>query len=105
MEQKQQQLGDQIDNLQYTHICNFNTEMARRASKLTPKTSVHIEINLPITFLEALKYYWETVKTTREQTAFIMGSCLHGTPKDWWDLVKEDDDNLGRFCEDLMQTH
>lgn len=38
------------------------------------------------------------MKPNQEETPYILGSCLRGPPKDWWDLVKEDNDTLESFC-------
>ena len=47
--------------------------------------------------MEELKNFRAAVRPTRTQAAFVISSCLQATPKDWWDLVKEESDNFTQF--------
>ena len=75
------------------------------ALRLTPKQPVFNETSQPVKFLEELRDFWEAVRPSRHQLAFVIGSCLRGTAKDWWDLTKEEDDDFDTFCEKFMERY
>lgn len=41
----------------------------------------------------------------RDESAFILSSCLKGTPKDWWDLVKQENNTIESFCEKFKDRY
>lgn len=65
--------------------------------KLSPKTPSFAENYSPMKFLSELQDFWAAMRPSQEETAFVIGSCLKGAPKDWWDLVKEDNDTIETF--------
>ena len=84
--QRQQHLERRLNGLSITHP----EEHASSGSlKLTPNNPIYGERTSPVEFLEELKDFWAAVRPTRAQTAIIISICLQGTPRDWWDLVKE----------------
>ena len=73
--------------------------------KITPKTPVFNGKGSAIKFPEELREFWAAIRPSRGQTAFVISSCLQGTPKDWWDLVKEDNDNLNQFISKFKRRN
>ena len=73
--------------------------------KITPKTPKSDGNPSPIKFLEELKDFWAAVRPSRGQAAFVISSCLHSTPKDWWDLVKEDNNDLAQFISKFKRQY
>ena len=65
--------------------------------KLTPKNPIYDGKTSLLKFHEELKDFWAAVRHTSGQTAFIISSCLQGTPRNWWDLVNEEDDEFPQF--------
>ena len=86
MSQRQQNLEDGFGELGLL----YPEEQASSGSlRITPKTPIFGGKFPPVKFLEELKDFWAAVRPTRLQAAFVISSCLQGTPKDWCDLVKE----------------
>ena len=73
--------------------------------KITPKNPVYVGKTSPVMVLEELKNFWATVRPSRGQAAFIISSCLQGTLRDWWDLVKEEDDDFPQFVEKFKRRY
>lgn len=69
-----------------------------KSLKLNPKIPTFGKYYSPMKFLSELRDFWTAVNPEREEAAFMLGSCLKGPPKDWWDLVKENGDDLDSFC-------
>ena len=73
--------------------------------KITPKNPVYEEKTSPVKFLEELKDFWAAVRPSRGQEALIISSCLQGTPRDWWDLVQEENDDFPQFVQKFKRRH
>ena len=71
--------------------------------RLTPKQPGFNEKSQPVKFLVELRDFLEAVRPSRNQLAFVIGSCLRGTAKDWWDLTKEEDDDFDNFCDKFTE--
>lgn len=74
-------------------------------SRMCPKAPTFGDNHSPMKFLNELRDYWSAVNPSQEETAYLIGSCLRGIPKDWWDLVKEDGDNFDSFCVKFKERY
>ena len=90
-----QQRFEEALNQRNPHLPETST--SNETLKITPRTPVFNGKGSPIKFLEELSDFWAAIRPSRGQTAFVISSCLQGTPKDWWDLVKEENDDLSQF--------
>ena len=72
---------------------------------IMPKTPIFDGNFSPMKFLEELKDFWAAVRPSRGQAAFVISGCLHTTPKDWWDLEKEDNDDLTQFISKFKRRY
>ena len=100
--ERQQNFKEMINNISfYCQEAHAGTETL----KVTPKTPIFDGNSSPIKFLEELKDFWAAVRPYRGQAAFVISSCLHSTPKDWWDLVKEDNDDLAQFISKFKRRY
>lgn len=58
-----------------------------------------------ITFapMRKLLYFWQAVKPSKSQTIYFIGTCFKGTPREWWELIKDSvrklDEFVGKFKE------
>ena len=100
--QRQQHLERRLDGLSMTHP---EEHTSSGSLKLTPKNPIYDGRTSPVKFLEELKDFWTAVRPTRGQTAFIISSCLQGTPRDWWDLVKEEGDDFPQFITKFKRRY
>ena len=99
---RQQTLEERINGLNQPHHdeCGSSGTL-----KITPKNPIYEGKTSPVKFLEELKDFWTAVRPSRGQAAFIISSCLQGTPRDWWDLVKEEDDDLPQFVQKFKRRY
>ena len=73
--------------------------------KITPKNPVYEGKTSPVKFLEELKDFWAAVRPSRGQAAFIISNFLQGTPRDCWDLVKEENDDFPQFVRKFKRRY
>ena len=51
----------------------------------------------PIRYMNQMKQYWEAVKPRDSDTHYLIEKSLGGPPVDWWQIVKEEVNNLQTF--------
>ena len=105
MDGRQPQVERKLRSLEGAPSGNSNEGGPSGSLKLTPKQPIFNETSQPTKFLEELKNFWEAVRPSPNQFAFVIGSCLRGTAKDWWDLTKETDDDLHTFCDKFRERY
>lgn len=73
--------------------------------RFNTKTPLFTEGNSPMKFIEELKSFWTMIRPGDEETPFILSNSLKGPAKDWWDLVREQDDGLEEFCSKFKRRY
>ena len=54
--------------------------------------------------MNQLKQYWEAVKPRDSDTHYLIERSLGGLPGDWWQIVKEEVNNLQTFLKQILKT-
>lgn len=56
-------------------------------------------------FIEELKSFWTMIRPTNDEIPFILSNSVKGPARDWWDLVREQDDGLEEFCDKFKRRY
>ena len=99
---RQQNLEERISGLNQSHPDMYEPS---GTLKITPKNPIYEGKTSPVKFLEELKDFWAAVRPSRGQAAFIISSCLQGTPRDWWDLAKKENDDFPQFVQKFKRRY
>ena len=59
----------------------------------------------PIRYMNQLKQYWEAVKPRDNDTHYLIERSLSGPPGGWWQIIKDEVNNIQTFSEKFSKRY